>query len=82
MKKRREEEKSLQYNLTGGSHYRCMFTSLQLASVLQHGVDHIPCACSLSVCWGHVQEVLYAIASIMKEKADLSPLKQAKANVF
>lgn len=39
-------------------HYRCMFTTFQFASVLQHGMDHIPCPCSLPVRWGHVQEVL------------------------
>ena len=40
-------------------YYRCMFTTLQFASVLQHRMDHISCPCSLTVCWVHVQEVLH-----------------------
>lgn len=51
-----------------GRHYRCMFTTFQLAPVLQHGVNHIPRPRSLSVCWGHVQEVLHTNTSTTKRK--------------
>lgn len=54
-----------QKNIWGGSkkkssswNYRCQFTTLQFASVLQHGVDNISCSCSLPVCWSHIQQVL------------------------
>lgn len=42
-----------------GWNYRCQFTALQFASVLQHGVDNISRSCSLPVCWSHIQQVLY-----------------------
>ena len=55
-----------------GRHYRCMFTPFQLAPVLQHGVDHIPCPRSLSVCWGHVQQVLHTNTSTTRQSGQIT----------
>ena len=38
--------------------YRCVFAALQLASVLQHGVHHVPGPSRLPLGGGDVQEVL------------------------
>lgn len=61
-----------------------MFTTFQLASVLQHCVYRVSGPCSLSMCGGHIQEILHMqiCNTQTKENILFNVTKQKNDSIF